>query len=164
MVFRDKMKDGTIRLTGAVPGGGSGLTRVGCQIYRSAAWVAATTGTNITAQVPYDALDYEDIGSMWDAGAPSQIVIPATGFWDVQACITWEGGISGYTELQLRRNGTMLFGWRGDAAGSFATINAARTRKLNAGDIITAFYEKRSGNGAVTEGVPYTFMSVIGFV
>jgi len=69
--------------------------------------IATATGTSI----PWDAAEYDD-NSMWSAGNPTRLTVPASGFARarLQAGILWGGHATGYRNIDIRKNGSLAAG------------------------------------------------------
>lgn len=141
-------------------GSGSGETLHSASMYRSASWVAATTGTGVLAQIPFDSIEYDTNNSLWNAGTPNQFIIPEAGLYHVQASLKWDNGISGYYQLAIEVNGTVRAVWGSDAANAYETADIQKVIFLEVGDIITGWYEKRAGSGGTTVGSNNIFLGV----
>lgn len=146
-----------------VPGAPPVSATYACAITRSAAWTISNTGTNVSTQMLYDSLTADSTaGQMWSSGTPAQITIPAAGWYHVVAQIGTQGNLSGaWFRIDVRANGnTKISRGFSSGGGDWPMHFVTKTVKLNAGDVITVFFENRGGSYAAWTGEAYTFLSV----
>lgn len=93
---------------GPVGGGSSSATFKGAAAYMSGTQSIATP--NVSTVLTLDTQSY-DVGACWSVGAPTRMIAPVSGYYLVQAAVTWAAGTDSTTrEIRIRLNAAGVAG------------------------------------------------------
>jgi hypothetical protein len=112
---------------------------------RAARTTDVSYANNASAAIAWTAAAPNQHG-MWSSGAPTQVLIPRDGVYDVVAAIPWAGSAAGYRSVSIRVNGTDRAVVRDNAAGTDIMLQqCVMTRRLEKGDVIEVYLRQTSG-------------------
>lgn len=114
---------------------------------RATKTVAQSIANDVYTAVTFNAEDY-DIGGLHDTGVnPSRLTAPATGYWQVNAQVSFAQNTVGYRKFYMAKNGTTQIAASAAAVstGTSTALVAWATVFLNAGEYVEIFATQTSG-------------------
>lgn len=87
--------------------GPSGMPFARCRVYRS---TNQTIGSGALTPVAFDFRSFDTLGSMWQPGDPSKIVLPVRGIYAARGHVRWQASAAGGSDkaTSLTLSGTVL--------------------------------------------------------
>jgi len=150
--------DTVLRSTGTAPSWGN-LPFSGALITRTTTQsINDSTETAITFTA-----ETFDVGGYWDAGAPTRLTIPTTGYYIFGGQVSWATNTSGIRDAKLFVNGSVInIETRNPVTGAFAIHHIVTVRSLSATDYVELYGRQTSGGALNLQGTQNLWIRFIG--